>query len=415
MRSLLGRVIPLSFSDVAMALGDPLQTVALARLPDPQVSLAALGVVKAIANLLESPIIMVLHASTALARGLASRAALWRFVLLAGSVLSGLFLLLCWEPVYGLLMGRVFGASGEVSAAARVAFLLLVPWPFVIAWRRFFQGVMIYEGRGRMLAWAATGRLAWVAAALAGGVWMQWSGTFVAALALVGGVTLEAVLATLFARSDAPPPAEAPALPSTLGGVTRFYAPLAATMLVMWGGRAALVSVVAHAADGTAALAAWAAAWGFVVLVSNAGRMVVQIVIATEDAPAGLLVRFALVVGAALSAVLVLLAFTPPGEGLLLRLLANDAPLTLSTLPVLRICAMFPIIVALQNTAHGFLVRRHDNWSVNFATVCGTVCVLSIAALLTRQGFSGADAAAVGMMAGTSIEVCVLATRAVRR
>ncbi len=51
-----------------------------------------------------------------------------------------------------------------------------------------------------------------------------------------------------------------------LAAVACYYAPLALTMLLVWGGRAALV-----------ALAAWPAAGGFVVLVGNSTRMVEQL------------------------------------------------------------------------------------------------------------------------------------------
>ena len=75
--------IPLSLSDVTMALGDPLTTTTLAHLPDPRANIAAVGVAKAIAIFCESPIIMLLHASNALAPTQASRQALWKFSLIA--------------------------------------------------------------------------------------------------------------------------------------------------------------------------------------------------------------------------------------------------------------------------------------------------------------------------------------------
>ena len=59
--------IPLSLSDVTMALGDPLTTTTLAHLADSRINLAAVGVAKTIAIFCESPNIMLLHASNALA------------------------------------------------------------------------------------------------------------------------------------------------------------------------------------------------------------------------------------------------------------------------------------------------------------------------------------------------------------
>ena len=59
--------LPLSLSDVTMACGDPLQTTTLAHLPDARNTIAAVGVARSIAIFFESPIIMILHASNALA------------------------------------------------------------------------------------------------------------------------------------------------------------------------------------------------------------------------------------------------------------------------------------------------------------------------------------------------------------
>ena len=71
--------IPLSLSDVTMACGDPLVTTTLAHLPDARTNLAGVGIAKALAIFFESPIIMLLHASNAVAADPKSRQALWRF------------------------------------------------------------------------------------------------------------------------------------------------------------------------------------------------------------------------------------------------------------------------------------------------------------------------------------------------
>lgn len=49
LRSLWAQFLPLSVSDITMAVGDPLLTTTVAHLPDARANLAALGVVKAIA------------------------------------------------------------------------------------------------------------------------------------------------------------------------------------------------------------------------------------------------------------------------------------------------------------------------------------------------------------------------------
>ena len=97
---LLRQLVPLAMSDVIMALGDPLQISTVSRLGNPKASLAAMGVVKALANFLESPIIMILQTSTALSGDRRARHCLARFVLLLALVCSGTFLLLNLPGLY---------------------------------------------------------------------------------------------------------------------------------------------------------------------------------------------------------------------------------------------------------------------------------------------------------------------------
>ncbi|MFT3772632.1 MAG: hypothetical protein QM820_45150 [Minicystis sp.] len=414
--ALLRKFVPLSLSDVVMTLGDPLQTMALSRLPDTREVLAAVGIVKAIAVFLESPIIMILHASTALSRSAASRRALWRFTRLLGGALTAIFVLLAFKPIYDVLLLRIFGAGPSIAAIGRTTFLLVLPWPGIIAWRRFYQGVLIRRGKTRQVGWASLSRLAWVVAILSMGVSLRIDGALLAGVTLIGAVLVEAIAVTALAwrakGSDAPAAAEGadPELPTSLAGVTRYYVPLAITMLIVWGGRAALTSLIARASDGLLALAAWPAGWGLVLSIANATRMVQQVVIAAGDgARPRDVAGFVLLVGILCSASLLLLGFTRPGATLLAAFLGEHRELVAAATPVLRIAAVVPFLVAVQNGLQGLLVRRAKNWQVNIATLAGVGSTLLLALLLIRSGQPGASSAAWAMVVGSVIDIAVLA------
>lgn len=400
-----------------MALGDPLQTMALTRLPQPQETLASIGVVKAIAVFLESPIIMILHASTALGKQAASRGALWRFMLLLSGCLSLVFLLLCWGPVYNWLLLSVFGVSREVAQIGRIAFLLMVMWPFVIAWRRFFQGLLIRSGQNRYVGYSSLLRLGWVVGILALGLSLRWNGAWLGGLTLIGGVVWEALMVTYFAlklkvveRIEALNLPPDPGLPVDLLGVTRFYVPLAATMLIVWGGRAMLISLVARSQDSTLALAAWPAAWGLVLAIANATRMVQQIVIAhVEQVSIGLLLRFTLIVGISCSLVLGFLGWTPWGDAVLGLYLGHQPALLSAVRPVIGYASVFPLMLAFQNAIQGLLITRKQNWLINLATLMGVLVMLSLCWHFIQTGWSGALAAASAMLLGALIEIILLA------
>jgi len=92
---------PLAASWLLMALELPAMSAVIARLPDPEIHLAAYGgVVFPLALIFESPIIMLLAAATALSKDLASYLKLRRFMLISGALLTGLHLLVALTPLY---------------------------------------------------------------------------------------------------------------------------------------------------------------------------------------------------------------------------------------------------------------------------------------------------------------------------
>ena len=262
--SLWKQFLPLSVSDVTMAAGDPLITVTLARLPETATSLSAIGVAKAIAVFFESPIIMLLHASNALAISAASRRALKRFMLTSCIVLTACLALLTVPWIFDRVVLSVMGIDSSHGSYVRKGMLILVLWPAAIAWRRYHQGLLIRHGNSHAIAHAGFIRLGCVGLVLVTTAAIGLSGVQVAGFALIGGVIIEAAIVTIAAHrcgaTNNPPPLVTDNLPSTMPEVWTFYWPLANSMLVVWGGRALLVALVARSSDSLVALAAWPAA-----------------------------------------------------------------------------------------------------------------------------------------------------------
>jgi progressive ankylosis protein len=402
--------IPLSLSDVSMALGDPLTTTTLAHLPDARDNIAAVGVAKAIAIFCESPIIMLLHASNALAPTQASRQALWRFTLIASGSMSLLLALTTIPGIFAIVGEGWLGVSPALSNPIRSILTIVILWPFAIGWRRYFQGLLIHHGHSNAVAQAGLIRLLTVGSILAVGFNLQANGATVAALSLVWGVIAEAVAVTYLARklgaTTQPELVSTPELPKDLAGVWKFYAPLGGTMMLGWGARAALVGIVARSNDGSIALAAWPAAWGLVLVIANSTRMVQQIIIRNRKVlPDRVLINFAISVGIVCSLILLSVSGTPLSEDAIGWFIGNDRDLILRVRPVLLICAGMPLLVSLQNAVQGFLVSEGRTWGINQAAWVGAVVMLGTAYLATQSGQNGAVAAALGMVLGVIVEI----------
>jgi hypothetical protein len=404
--------LPLSLSDVTMACGDPMMTTTLAYLPDAQNNLAAVGIAKSLAIFFESPIIMILHAANALAGSQDSRKALWRFTLLVGGGLTFLLSLLGLPIIFNFVGVSLLGIPSAMLATVSQVLLLMGGWPFAIAWRRYFQGLLIYHGQSRAVAKASIFRLFTLALVLTGGFFLPITGGILAGFALISGVIVEAIAVTIFARLSGailPPQIEQPNLPRNLTQVWKFYLPLANSMMVVWGGRAILISILARAEDATIAIAAWSAAWGLVLVIANSTRMVQQMVIKYRHQVSDKqLLTFAMSVGAACSSLLLLMSLTPIGYRIVQSFIGNDMTLAKSIKPVLLICAIVPLFVALQNAIQGFLVSENRTGHVNLSTWLGTGTLLIISTFAINKGMNGAIAAAIAMITSMLVEISCL-------
>ena len=402
--------IPLSLSDVTMALGDPLTTTTLAHLPDPRTNIAAVGVAKAIAIFCESPIIMLLHTSNALAPTQASRRALWKFALIASGAMSLLLALTTIPAVFAIVGEGWLGVAPSLSGTIRSVLTIAILWPLAIGWRRYFQGLLIHSGQSYAVAQAGIVRLLVVGIILAGGFSLKFNGAVVAGMSLVWGVIAEAVAVTYLARklgaTKLPELISTPELPQDVAGVWKFYAPLGGTMMLVWGARAALVGIVARAEDGAIALVAWPAAWGLVLVIANSTRMVQQIIIRNRQLlPDRLLITFAITVGIVCSLILLSVSGTSISAAAIGWFVGNDEELIARVRPVLLICTVIPLCVSVQNAIQGFLVSEGHTWGINQAAWIGAIVMLGTAYLGAQSGQNGAIAAAIGMILGNIMEI----------
>lgn len=412
--------LPLSLSDVTMACGDPMMTTTLAHLDNAQINLAAVGVAKSLAIFFESPIIMILHAANALAGCQKSRKALWRFTVLLGGILTCLLSLLGIPLVFNWVGEKFLGISPEILSTVSQVLLLMGGWPLAIAWRRYFQGLLIYHGQSRAVAKASIYRLFTLGIVLTAGFLLQVSGGLLAGFGLISGVIVEAIVVTIFAyRSGAtlPPQTVEPLkLPSNLAEVGKFYLPLANSMMVVWGGRAILISILTRAEDATIAIAGWSAAWGLVLVIANSTRMVQQMVIKyRHQISDNKLLLFAISVGGVGSILLLFMSATPIGDRIVQSFIANDLSLAKSIKPVLLICTIVPLFVALQNATQGFLVSENRTGHVNLSTWLGTGTLLIVASFAISKGINGATSAAIAMITSMLVEIiCLLWKKVVK-
>ena len=219
-----------------MAVEGPFLAAVIARLPEAKINLAAYGVAFAIAMLVESPVVMLMTASTALAEDAHSFRRLRRFAFLLNAGTTGVLLFVLVPAVFDAISLQVLALPAEVALLVEDALWLLVPWPAAIGYRRFYQGLLIRDGRPRLVAAGTVTRISAIALTALALARLGIPGTLVAAGAMTAGVSVEAAasrwmargaVARILARDAGPGPGAL-----NYAAISRFYTPLALTSLL---------------------------------------------------------------------------------------------------------------------------------------------------------------------------------------
>jgi hypothetical protein len=130
-----------------MAAEGPFLAAVIARLGEPKFNLAAFGVAFSFAMILQSPVIMIMTAATALARDRVSFRRLRLFAYGLSGAVTALMLVVALPPVFDWIAHRLIGLPEPVALLCHPALVLLLPWPAAIGYRRLYQGVLIRSKR----------------------------------------------------------------------------------------------------------------------------------------------------------------------------------------------------------------------------------------------------------------------------
>ena len=313
--------VPLAAMNVMMAVENPLITGVIARLPEAKANLAAFGVTFALSLIIESPIIQLLSATTALASGPQPYRRLLKFMHLMAAGLTASHLLIALTPLYPLIVGSLMGVPPHLVAMSRKAFLLQTPWAAAIGYRRLFQGIIIRFRRTRMIPLTMLARLVAVVIVLTAGRSRPFlPGASLGSLSLSVGVIASGLAAYLLARpsirqhlsknSDA---ARKNSGTLTWRNMLSFYVPLALTSVIALIARPILTMGLAQAPLPLESLAVWPVITAFYFLIGSIAISYQEVVIALFKDPeqAPIFRRTSILSAAALTVLFLSVAATP--------------------------------------------------------------------------------------------------------
>ena len=296
LRRVFGTWWPLAASWALMGIELPIVSAVMARLANPEISLAAYGgFVFPVALIIEAPIIMLLAASTALGRDEAAYRRMHRFMMVAGGVLTAVHAVLAFTPAFDAILVPLIDPPPEVVETARTGLMVMLPWTWTIAYRRFHQGLLIRFGQSGAVGIGTGVRLATVATVALTGLAIgtllapDLPGIWVATLAIAAGVSAEALYTGLRTRGvvrtrllGVAPAGD----PLSWRGFTSFYVPLALTSLLLLLVQPIGAAAISRMPAALASLAAWPIVNGLVFLLRSAGYAYNEVVVALMDEPA---------------------------------------------------------------------------------------------------------------------------------
>jgi hypothetical protein len=410
---------PLAASWLLMGVETPLIAAVVARLDDADRQLATIGgIVFPLALLIESPIIMMLAASTALCRDEDSYHRLRRFMTALAALLTALHAAITFTPLLDVVVLHVIGAPPELLEPSRLGMAIMLPWTWAIADRRFHQGLLIRFGRQHHVGIGTVVRLLGNAAPLAIALWVRTiPGAAAATAAWSTGVLVEMVYARWCARSvrrgplaAAPPPAHA----LTAARIWRFYAPLALTPLLALASQPIGAAGMTRLPMAIESLAAWPALSGLTFLVRSVGVALTEVAVRHGDDAGGrrTLARFAWGFGAATSLILVMMAATPLASWWFGALSDLDPVLAQLATDALWWSAPLPLLGFLHALYQGFLVHAHRTRGITEGVAVHLVVMAMVLLALVRWGtLPGASAASAAMTAGAAANALWLRLR----
>lgn len=356
---------PLAASWVLMGAELPALAAVIARLPDPEINLAAYGgIVFPLALIIESPVIMLLAASTALSKDWASYLKLRRFMMRTALVLTALHVLVAFTPLYYVVVEGIIGAPPEIVEPARVGLMIMTPWTWSIGYRRFHQGVLIRFGHSRAVGLGTAFRLGADALVLAIGYYAGTiPGIVVATCAVIAGVLTEALYAGLAVRPvlrDRVRLAE-PVQPAlTFRAFLEFYVPLAMTSLLVLLVQPIGAAALSRMPRALESLAVWPVVSGLIFMLRSLGIAYNEVVVALLDEPGSTpgLRRFATLLMAATTLLIVTMAATPLATFWFGRMSGLSLSLVVLAHTALWIALPIPGSNVLQSWYQGALVHK---------------------------------------------------------
>jgi hypothetical protein len=358
-----------------MGIESPMLAAFVARMVSPEITLATWGsLVYPISLVVEGPIIMLLTASTALAKDLFAYQKLFKYMIFMSLTLSLIHILIAFTPLFFFVAEDLMNVPKSLLLPGKIGLQIMTPWTLMIAWRRLNQGVMIRHGSSNLVAIGTFIRLASLVLVLSYGRWFtSFSGIIVGASAVAIAVTAEAIYAQLAVRRILKEMSHQSIESNqiTRKSFMKFYLPLAITPLASLLIHPVGAAGMSRMPEALPSLAAWPVVYGLVFITRSLGFAFNEVVVALLPRPNGKLelLRFTRILAISTSAFLALLALTPLGSFWFLYVSGLSEELAYLSSVTLIFAVLMPGYQAYQAWYSGLLINENKTSGISYAVL----------------------------------------------
>jgi progressive ankylosis protein len=404
---------PLALSWIFMSIEAPLSVALISRLGDAEVSTAAFQIMMGLALWIESPIIDLLSTSTTLAKTRQNYVELSRFVWWLIGAVTLVHAVLVFTPIYTVITLDLMGVPPHVAEKARLGLAAMLPWSALIGWRRYLQGILIRNGKTKLVGVGTAVRVVtmFVSAFLLY-VTVKLPSIQIAAISLINAVGAEALFAHIASRDTIRRQFthEDGGAPLTSSKLRSFHLPLTATTMVTMLGTPVVSTALAHTSDSVLQLAGYQVALTLVWLMRTTVYALPEVVITLykDEASAAALRRFCIRLGIVTSGTMAVIWMTGLDK-LFFGQVLKATPAEVSIAHIAFIAALFtPLVGAVQSYVRGMLTAHH--LTVSRLLAVGISMSTLVVSLVVAQllGVAGVIAAGVSLTIAFLAELGVL-------
>jgi hypothetical protein len=408
--------LPLASTWLMMAIEGPFLAAIIARLPDEKTNLAAYGIAYALGLIIEAPVIMLMSASAALVKNWQTYLKLRAFTHFLNIAITLIMVIIVVPIFFRFVMMNLAGFDSQLVLLSNEATAALLIWPAAIGYRRFYQGILIREGKTRKVAYGTVIRLlAMSVTAIIIWKFSNINGALLGALSLSAGVFVEAILIRLMASSSIVSLKENPTNDSSVISyheIIQFYYPLALTTLLSLAVQPLITFFMGKSLFPMESLAVLPVINALVFIFRSLGLSYQEVVItflaeAKENYKA--LLKFARKLSAFVTITLAAIAFTPLAEIYFGYLSGLELELIHFSIGPTQIMVLIPATSLLLSWQRAILVHQKQTSPITFATCLEVAIIIVVLSWNISYGtYSGVTGAALALVLGRLASVAYL-------